>query len=162
MKQFKPEQARWIWSCLIIGVILMGIYLILSLPPSGFEKFEEVAQTTKSLPEEKQEPPPMKKTAFITPKEMEEFISSLRKNTSLRDPFLGSGEKEWKTFLDELKERPPQLKGIIQVEGNRIALIHNSRYREGDEVKGFKIIRIEDEYVVLNKGEKNYTIYLKK
>jgi len=161
MKRLSLRQTRWIWRGLIIGVILAGIYIVISLPPPGVETPEKENQTS-SVSTEEDDGLSSKATAYITPEAMKDFISSLKKGAHSHDPFLRSGEQKWKKFLGELKDRPPRLKGIIQVEGTRVALIQNSRYREGDEVKGFQIIKIEDKLVLLTKGGKTYTVHLTK
>ena len=158
MKQFSPEQKKRIGIGLVIGAVLIGLYIVISVLPSGLRTPKGAHQTSGMSAEEDANPTEGK--YHITPEEMGSFIASIEQADPGQDPFLSSGEREWKRFLGELRERPPQLKGIIQMEDARVALIQDSRFREGDEVKGFRIIKIEDKRVLLTKGGKIYTVPL--
>ncbi|MFH0811488.1 MAG: hypothetical protein V2A69_01425 [Pseudomonadota bacterium] len=161
MKRISPDKARWIWKILVLFVIISGLSIVILFPPSGFERSEDRGRLLKPSTESATTPSPERAdTGSISPEEMEDFIASLKKTTLSHDPFLSSGEQEWKQFLGELKERPPRLKGIIQVAGSRVAIIKDSRYYEGDEVAGFRIVKIEERRVLLSKGGNSYEIHI--
>jgi hypothetical protein len=143
---------------LVVGAVLVGLYLVISVFPSGLGA-SKGAQQASNLGGE-HDGSLTEATSHLTPAEMERFIVSISKAESGPDPFLSSGEQEWKRFLGELRERPPRLKGIIQMKDARVALIQDSRFREGDEVQGFRIIKIEDKRVLLAKGGKIHTVHL--
>ena len=158
MKRFSPEQTKWIGIGLAVSAILIGLYIVMSILPSGLRTPKGPHQTP-SIAADK-DARPREATSHIATEEMEKFIASIEQADLGQDPFLNSGEQEWKRFLGELRERPPRLKGIIQMKDARVALMHNSRFREGDEVKGFRIIKIEDKRVLLAKGGKVHTMHL--
>ncbi len=97
---------------------------------------------------------------ILPAQDMHIFIASLQQAGPGTDPFLESGEHEWKNFLGELKMRPPRLQGILEIEGVRIALIQGSRYQEGDVVNEFTVHKVEDTMVILAKNGEYYTIHL--
>ncbi|HJX30898.1 MAG TPA: hypothetical protein VJ624_03490 [Thermodesulfobacteriota bacterium] len=159
MMRFSPEQTKWLWSGSIIFIILVGIYLVLSFPLSVFDHSVKIHPVTHYPPGESRalsEPD----NASVSTDEMENFILSLKNTTPGHDPFLSSGEQDWKNFLNTLKDQPPHLDGIIRVENQRVALIQSSRFREGEEVSGFLIVKINDKSVLLSKEGKTYIITL--
>jgi len=158
MKWFSARRSQRIGKGLVFGALLIGLHVIVSALPSGLEAPMGADQPPFTLSEENTGP--AEATSQITPEEVEDFIASMGQADSGMDPFLSSGEQEWKRFLGELKDRPPRLQGIIQIKDVRIALIQNSRFREGDEVRGFRIIKIEDTQVLLTKSGKIYTVPL--
>lgn len=158
MKRFSPEQIKWLWSGLIFFIIVVGIYLVLSFPLSVFEHPEKITSVTKYSPEEKNSPLSAPDKDSVSTEEMENFILSLKSTRHGHDPFLSSGEQEWKNFLSNLKDQPPHLDGIIRVENQRVVLIQSSRFREGEEVNGFLIVKINDTSVLLSKNGKTYII----
>lgn len=105
-------------------------------------------------------PAPAAARGFVTPEAMEQFILSRGMQVTAQDPFLSSGEEQWKRFLAELRERPPRLEGIVKVEGAKVALIQGSRYREGDDVGPYRVLKIEDRAVQLTKEGRVFTIHL--
>lgn len=160
MRRFSPEQLKWLWSGLIIAIIVTGIYLVLSFPRFGFVRPGMISQVTSRSSQGVTNPPPEPDKSSITTEAMEAFILSLKTSTPGHDPFLSHGEQGWKDFLGGLKDLPPKLEGIIQVEDKRVALIQSARFREGDEVKGFQIVKIGDKNVLLTKAGKIYTMNL--
>ncbi|MBN2468269.1 MAG: hypothetical protein JXD19_08970 [Deltaproteobacteria bacterium] len=154
MREFSLEQTGWIWPALILAVIVAGITIVVLLPPAGFENHQAIKQPSPTPAQD----PLGGTTVFVTPAEMENYITSLRRSAVPRDPFLNTGEEEWKAFLCEVKNRPPRLEGIIQSDGRRVALIQDDRYHEGDVVDGFRIMQIEDTQMILAKGDKTFTV----
>jgi hypothetical protein len=159
MKQLNLEQTKWLLRGLIIVIILVAVYVIIAFFPFTLEQSKRLDHMSTSAPAHVNTVS-SPGANYITTEKMEAFISSLQEVNPGHDPFLSSGEQEWKKFLSDLKERPPHLKGILQIEGKKIALIQSSRFQEGEEVNGFRIEKIEDKSALLSKEGKTYTITL--
>lgn len=123
------------------------------LPQRGFDRTSTMAPATAA-------PAPAAEVRSVTPEAMEQFILSRGKSITPLDPFLSSGEEQWKRFLAELRERPPRLDGIVVVEGAKVALIQGTRYREGDDMGPYRVLKIEDRAVQLTKEGRVFTIHL--
>ena len=70
-------------------------------------------------------------------------------NATLQNATLQSGNV---TFPKKV------LTSIIQTEENKICVIDNKVYREGDEVKGYKILKIGEDYVELKGPKGNFKV----
>ena len=158
MRRFDPEQIKWFWGMVIILIILGGLYLVLSFPSSVVKYSKNTIPDQKLFPYATTESSAALGHNSIATKEIEEFIVGLKSSSTYHDPFLTVGEEEWKTFLVNRKNRPPQLEGIIEIENQHIALIKSSRFREGEEVNGFLIVKINDNNVILSKEGKTYIL----
>ena len=157
MKKLSETQIKWILRGLSIVVVLTGLCFLFFFIPSGMEKSKRFSPDQGPLTTKK--PAPAEPEAqSVTVEKMEDFLLALKETTQGHDPFLSSGEQEWKHFLTEFKAQPPRLQGIIQVEGKKAAIIQSARFYEGDEVKGFRVFKIEDKEVLLTKEGKTYTL----
>lgn len=71
--------------------------------------------------------------------------------TPVRDPFLLLGGDQQAKAKDELEFASPiagwKLNGIWNQTGSSLAVINNTVHQVGDEIEGYKIIRIEGEEV---------------
>lgn len=152
MKRFSVTQSRWLWKGLTLAVILSGILAVIFFPSPRPESSHDqggighLAVTKETLTQ------PEPRAASLTSREMDAYLDSLRNASPPRDPFLSSGEDDWKKFLHDLKGRPPRLEGIIRVGSARVAIINHSRFREGEEVEGFQILKIGEKDVMLSKN----------
>ena len=159
MKRYNANQFRLICNLLVIGVIAMGIYIIW-LFPTAHSDLAGLEPITRSPGDQQQ--PQVQNQDTLTSDEMRAYLASRRETGAAPDPFLSSGEVEWKAFLGEIKARPPRLEGIIDVQGVRAALIQGALFRQGDEVSGFSIVEINDSEVILSKDGRRSTIHLSK
>jgi Tfp pilus assembly protein PilO len=76
--------------------------------------------------------------------------------TVKRDPFVEKEEEKKKVVVARKpKERPPRrltrlkLKGIIDIAGKKIAIINDTVVREGDWILKHRIVRIDEDKVIL-------------
>ncbi len=88
-----------------------------------------------------------------------------------RDPFAPpkatvaspAPEKPKPTKPAAKKGRRPRLvlMGIMDIAGKRIAIINNKILRQGEMIQRRRIKQIEDDHVILEKGDESYPLYLK-
>jgi Tfp pilus assembly protein PilO len=88
-----------------------------------------------------------------------------------RDPFLPKKQTEIvqapqmpkKTNVSTKKRRPPKLvlMGIMDIAGNRRAIINDKILRPGDMIRGQRIDQIAEDHVIMGQGERTYALYLK-
>lgn len=157
MKRYNATQVRRLWNIVIFAVLAIGVYMVWIIPGLNL-KAESVGPKTYSS--NSVTSGMVGKNDVLASQEMMAFITSCKQSPSEADPFLRSGEEEWKAFLGEIQARPPRLQGIITVQNKRMALINGSRYQTGDNVKGFTVRDVADTKVVLDKDGTYYTIHL--
>lgn len=85
-------------------------------------------------------------------------LQELRRGGQPRDPFLSTREQDWRSFTQGLSHRPPSLDGILDMEGNRLAMIKGRIHKVGDEVDGFVVEEIRADSVVLLRDGDRVTI----
>lgn len=83
-----------------------------------------------------------------------------------RDPFLEKKEKKKVAAVSKRKKgrkRSPPLKlnGIIDIAGKRIAIVNDKIVREGDEIASHRILKIEEDEVIVVYGGKERTLRVK-
>jgi hypothetical protein len=88
----------------------------------------------------------------------------------VRDPFSPRRQvevaqvpqKPKKTKRTTQKPTEPKLvlMGIMDIDGNRRAIINNNVLKPGDMIRGQRIDEIADDHVIIGEGERSYSLYL--
>ena len=160
MKRSKPEQTRLMLQAWMIVVVGLALFLVLYLPPYGWEATIPSAQTANEDPRLAADKVVVATESSLTFEQMETYLAELKTKSPGRDPFLSAGETQWKIYLGELKDRPPRLAGIMNIEGTPVALIQGSHYRIGDTIHDFLVQDIQDNAVVFLKNDKEFIVPL--
>ena len=160
MKRSKAEETRLMLQAGMIIIVGIALFLVIYLPPYGWEATIPSAQTAPGDPEAAGDRVAVGGGSSLTLEQMDTYLVSLNGTDPQRDPFLSAREAKWKSFLGELKDRPPRLAGIINIEGTPVALIQGSHYRIGDTIQGFLINDIQEEAAVLCKEGKTFIVRL--
>ncbi len=81
-----------------------------------------------------------------------------------RDPFVLAGDETSATVPkgEDEANRLPRLNAVLWSSGRRVALLNGEVHREGEQIYGRKILRIEPERVILAGGGDGVMIELKK
>jgi len=135
----------------LIGLLLLaaafGLYLFL-----GGERGEVIRR-----PLRRARTPLQPQVAKVSVEEVKAYLQGL-KGKGGRNPFLSSKDRQWERFLQSM--RIPQLQGIMEVGGERMAMMEGRWLKVGDRVKGFVLVRVEEGGVVLRKGGSSYFVPL--
>jgi hypothetical protein len=156
MIPFEEDLEKWVWMALAGVIVGVAAVLIFWFPlERKAERMEDVAFKLRKQPQE----------SFKLDEGMKELVGLLeegRKGGEIsplpRDPFLSVGEVKWLKFVEEVSLNPPPLQGIVEKEGTRYALLKGKLLREGEEIEGFRIERIDPEMVHLTKEGKSVTV----
>ncbi len=156
MIPFEEDVERWLWMALAGVIVGVAAVLIFWFPlERKSERMEDVAFKLRKQPQE-----PFKLDEMM--KELAGLLEEGRKRGEIfpppRDPFLSVGEVKWLKFVEELSLNPPPLQGIVEKEGTRHALLKGKLLREGEEIEGFRIEKIDPETVHLTKEGKSVTV----
>ena len=135
----------------LIGLLLLaaafGLYLFL-----GGERGEVLRR-----PLRRARTPLQPQVAKVSVEEVKAYLQGL-KGKGGRNPFLSSKDRQWERFLQRM--RIPRLQGIMEVGGERMAMMEGRWLKVGDRVKGFVLARVEEEGVVLRRGGSSYFVPL--
>lgn len=154
MKRYSTNQIRMFWHFMTLSVIAAGSFLVWIIPGV------DVAPVSSAVPPLPASPAASSDSDRVTRGDITAFLASLPHEAGASDPFLSGGEQTWKAFLDTLKDRPPQVEGIITVNGAKVALIHGSRLAAGEVIDGFSIQAITESAVRLEKNGATCTVTL--
>ena len=137
----------------LVGVLLLAAAFGLYVFFLGGERREEyVRRPFKGV-----STPLHPQVAKVSVEELKAYLRHL-KGKGGRNPFLSSKERRWERFLQSM--RMPQLQGIMEVGGERMAMMEGRWLKVGDRVKGFVLARVEEEGVVLRRGGSIYFVPL--
>ena len=98
----------------------------------------------------------------------EEFVYD---STGKRDPFISLLDKDSPTGLRRIFTRPDAqvklpvkvtLKGILQKGKQFFAIINGEVMKKGDKINGVEIKEIEKDKVILEYGEREFAVFLRK
>ncbi len=155
MRGLEEGWERWVWMGLGVLAAGVGVMLIVWFP-SGIAERPLRAVT----PLRGEESPPV--SAALAESEgivrLANRLQQLRREGQPRDPFLSSREQDWRSFTQGLSHRPPSLDGILDMEGNLLAMIKGRVHKVGDEVDGFVVGEIRADSVVLLRDGDRVTI----
>ena len=124
-----------------------GLYLFL-----GGERGEVIRRPLRGA-----RTPLQPQVAKVSVEEVKAYLQGL-KGKGGRNPFLSSKDRQWERFLRSM--RIPRLQGIMEVGGERMAMMEGRWLKVGDRVKGFVLARVEEGGVVLRRGGSSYFVPL--
>ena len=137
----------------VFSVLLLALVaVILSLMRTGGEK------PLPSPPREELPPvpTPVKK---VSVEEVRAYLKDIR-GKGYRNPFLSQKEREWRSFR-ELLGALPRLSGVLMVGGEKVAILDGAPVKEGERIRGFSLVRIEEKGVRLRRGRREYFLSVK-
>lgn len=152
MRGLEEGWERWVWVGLGVLAAGVGVMLIVWFPSGAADRPSRVVSPPRG-----EEPPPV--SAALAESQgilrLARRLQELRRDGHPRDPFLSSKEQDWRSFTQGLSRRPPPLDGILDMEGNRLAMIKGRVHKVGDEVDGFVVEEIgADSVVLLREGDR--------
>ena len=136
----------------LMGLLLLAAAFGLYLFFLGGERREVIRR-----PLRRARTPLQPQVAKVSVEEVKAYLQGL-KGKGGRNPFLSSKDRQWERFLRSM--RIPRLQGIMEVGGERMAMMEGRWLKVGDRVKGFVLARVEEGGVVLRKGGSSYFVPL--
>jgi len=156
MIPFEEDVEKWIWLTLAGVIVGVAAVLIFWFPLE--RKAERMEDAAFKLRKQREEPLKLDEAMKDLVVILEEGGKKSENLSIPRDPFLSVGEVKWLKFVEEVSLNPPPLKGIVEKEGTRYALLKGKLVREGEEIEGFRVEKIDPEMVHLTKEGKSVTV----
>jgi cytoskeletal protein RodZ len=151
-------------SLLVIAVLVAWVLIDTTPPPHTVTKSPQHQQVSTLKKERESQP---QKTPQKAPEEIK-TPKNKKKIEAVITPVPKTPTQKTNKVIEavEKKSKHPEfiLSGVLwsNTPGKRVALINGRYVKEGDEISGVSVVRIEKKMVTLQSGEETWTIRLKR